>query len=92
MSAATGLIGTPSRIVAAARKVGQIEIQAIDGVAFRCLLRPQIRPGVLVTLDSDAVQGVYRVEAARYEGDTAGGPFEVQAEAYQLPGAVSVPR
>jgi hypothetical protein len=66
----TGLIGTP--------------LKTEQGVKFAAFLIPQVRPGVLCTIESENVRGSFRVEDARFLGDTEGSDWLVEAEARSL--------
>lgn len=71
LSPTTGLIGVPSKT-------------EDGGVHFASLLIPQLRPGVLVTLDSEAVEGSFRCEDVRFLGDTHGENWTAECEARAL--------
>jgi hypothetical protein len=62
---------------------GLLESPTVDHKGFmqaKCLLNPDVRPGVLVTIDSQQVKGTYRVEKATYEGDTYDNPWWITLE------------
>lgn len=73
----TGLIGTP------------FEREDKDGAGkfleFRSLLRAQIRPGVSVRVNSEEVDGFFKIRKATYTGDNRKGPFEVLCEGKEVP-------
>lgn len=63
---------------------GLVEAPSVDqkGVlTCRMLMIPQVRVGALLVLDSAAVRGTFRVERARWQGDTHGTPWYVEVEA-----------
>lgn len=66
----TGLLGSP--------------LKTDDGCQFVALLIPQIRPGVLVTIESATLTGSFRCESVRYLGDTHGDNWIVEGEARSL--------
>lgn len=68
----TGLIGSP--------------LKTDYGVKFVALLIPQVRPGVLVRLESSTVTGSFRCETAHYLGDTSGENWVVEGEGRALEG------
>ena len=78
------ILGQPSQNPRSTMIDGVVSV--VDGVRFRALLQPKVRPGAIVTLESDIVPGRYRVENAVYRGDSDGGPWEVEAEAFVIPG------
>ena len=57
-----------------------------EGIEFKSLLNPKIRPGRLVSIASSKVIGLYKVRKAKYKGDTHGGTYEVTAEAKEFSG------
>lgn len=63
----TGLVGSP-------------EILEKRRVRARSLLAPGLAPGLLVRLESRDVAGFYRVDSARYTGDTRGQDWYVEME------------
>lgn len=54
------------------------------GVRVRALLIPYVRPGSMLQVESDTVTGSFRTETVRLQGDTRGGPWELEAEARSL--------
>lgn len=67
LTAATGLIGSPS--------------EGSDGVVTaRCLMIPDVFPGRRVRFDSPEVSGFFRVETATYTGETAGEDWGIEIE------------
>lgn len=76
----TGLIGSPTE-----REDSKNGGKFLE---FRALLRPQIRPGVAVQIQSRDVNGYFKVRKAHYTGDNRKGPFEVQCEATEVASGV----
>lgn len=52
-----------------------------QGVNFRMLINPLIKPGVTVKLESKFVTGFFNVKKANFKGDTHGNDWEVEVEA-----------
>lgn len=68
LSAGSGMIGSPT--------VDQ------DGIlTVQCLMIPDLRVAGLIVVDSARIKGSYRVERARWTGDTRGGPWYVTLNA-----------
>ncbi len=67
ISANTGMIGTPE-ITNARQHV----------VTLSALIQPDLVPGRLIKIESNAVTGFYRIEQAKYSGDTIGKAWEVE--------------
>ncbi len=65
----TGLIGSP--------------IRREDGIEFTALIQPNIRPGRLVKIESNKVNGDFRVRTAKFIGDNFDQPWYVTAEAIE---------
>jgi len=65
----TGLIGSP------------VDKGSEEGIEFRCLLIPIIKPGTLVRIESKIVNDYYRVDNIEYKGDTHGKDWECKCEA-----------
>lgn len=62
---------------------GLLESPSVDHMGLmsaKCLLNPNIRPGTLVTIDSQQVKGTYRVVKCKYEGDTYDDPWWIMLE------------
>jgi hypothetical protein len=64
----TGLIGSPS-------------VDSQGALSLQTLLIPGLVPGVLIQMNSDFVQGGYRIEKIRYTGDTYGNDWYAHIEA-----------
>ncbi|MEW5804664.1 MAG: hypothetical protein AB1847_21450 [bacterium] len=63
----TGLIGSP--------------VRREEGIEFTALIQPKIRPGRAVRIESARVTGNYRVNKAKFTGDTHDNAWYVTAEA-----------
>jgi hypothetical protein len=68
-------------------ETGLIESPTVDNegiLTARMLMIPNVRPGGLVTIDAERVQGTYRIEKATWSGDTAGTDWfiDIQAKRY----------
>lgn len=68
LSPATGMLGSPT-----------VDNEGV--LTVRMLMIPDIRPGVLLVIDSERIQGGYRIETASWVFDTFGGSWEIQVEA-----------
>lgn len=77
LSPETGLIGSPEH--GTPDKKGKPSV-----LKARCFLRPQIRPGSTVQIQSAGTNGLYRVEQVEHIGDTAGPEWYTQIEAKPL--------
>lgn len=67
LSSDTGLVSSPS-------------VDERGNVKVRSLIAPGLTPGLLVQLQSRLVSGFYRVESARYTGDTEGPEWYLEIE------------
>lgn len=67
VSKSTGLIGVPSK--------------GKNGIEFKSLLNPLIKPGRAVSLISGQISGLFKPLKCRYAGDTHSGEWVVQVEA-----------
>jgi hypothetical protein len=66
----TGLIGSPTKTE--------------RGVKARSLLRPSLRPGSYLVVESEFLTGGYKAESVRHDGDTHGGAWNTETEARSL--------
>jgi hypothetical protein len=71
LSSNSGLIGSPT-----------VDTSGI--CSFVSFLLPGLNPGAPVVIDSEFVQGTYRILSAEYVGDTAGNEWYVKAEAASM--------
>lgn len=52
-----------------------------EGLEFRCLLIPKLKPGSLVKIESSTIDDFYRIDNIIYKGDTYGNDWECKCEA-----------
>ncbi len=71
LSPSTGLVGRPS-------------VNADGTVKAQCQMIPDVYPGRQVQFRDVEVAGTYRVEKAKYTGDTHGDPWYIDIEAEEL--------
>src|SRR5690606_17956957 len=79
----TGLINIPSRkkvINLNALKVKDGE-KTESGITCTALLNGEIKVGRLITIKSNDLDGLFRVEKVKYVGDTHGQPWYCEVEA-----------
>lgn len=69
-----GLIGSPER--AAPSKPG-----AKSPLSFECLLYPELAPGMLVKVESEFVDGVFRIKECTHTGDSHSGDWKTSVRA-----------
>jgi hypothetical protein len=74
LTPSTGLIGSPVKR----------EIEGGSGVEFTALIQPQLIPGRLVMIKSREIDGVYKLRAVSFSGDTHGQSFYASAKAVAL--------
>jgi len=67
----TGLIGSPIKR----------EVAGGLGVEFKALIQPKLVPGRMVRIGSREVDGVYKLQAVTFAGDTHGQAFYAQGKA-----------
>lgn len=67
----TGLIGSPS-------------LKADGGVEFDSLLIPSLKPDKKVFLNSNIVEGFYKIRKVTYSGDTKSGPWFAKCECSKI--------
>jgi hypothetical protein len=92
-SPATGLIGSPARIVkarpkedqdTAKRKAKQSQKKEKPekkaGWKIETLLAPTVNPGDAVKVESRVIKGWFRVETIKHQGELYGGDFKTQME------------
>lgn len=71
VSPETGLIGSPS-----------IDNKGV--LSAQLLMVPDVVPGCVVQLQSEFINGTFRIEKAKYSGDTAGADWFIDIEAKKL--------
>jgi len=69
LSPSSGLIGSP------------VNKGKEEGIEFKCLLIPLIKPGVLVKIESKSINDYFRVDKVNFKGDTHGNDWECECEA-----------
>jgi len=69
ISPSSGLIGSPK------------DKGADEGLEFKCLLIPKLKPGSLVKIESNTINDFYRVDSIIYKGDTHSNDWECKCEA-----------
>jgi len=83
LSASTGLIGSPERIASKKKHVkGAPKGKAVTyatRVRVTALIQSAITPGRKLQLDSEILQGLYRIDEVVYKGDTHGSDWYAQA-------------
>lgn len=85
LSPTTGLIGSPSRTGQEGRRTSRSrKRKQRAGAKFQCLLRPSIRPGRYVLLESEFVSGAFKVQSVEHNGDTHGNEWFSDVEAVQV--------
>lgn len=77
LSPDTGLVGSPE-MGSSERKHGPAFLKV------KALLRPQLKPGSVVQVESQGIKGQFRAEKVCHEGDTWGGDFFTTLEARAL--------
>lgn len=69
ISPSTGLIGSPK------------DKGSEEGLEFKCLLIPKLKPGSVVKIESNTINDFYRIDTIIYKGDTYGNDWECKCEA-----------
>jgi hypothetical protein len=72
-----------SEVVVVSPETGLIETpaQTKDGIAFRILMEPRIRPGTILQVDSEDVKGIYIAQDVTHDGDNWGQNWYTNVEA-----------
>ena len=93
-SAASGLVGSPERIVKGVtrpdeeakkkRKTKKDKKRKKAGWKIRTLLAPTVNPGDLIKVESVTVTGWFRVESLKHRGDTHGREWYSEMELIEL--------
>ena len=76
----SGLLGSPK-----AKSISEDD----EGIEFRCLLIPMIKPGSLVRIYSKSINDYYRIDNIDYKGDTHTDQWECQCDAVK-PGSPNI--
>lgn len=71
ISEQTGMINSPVK-------------RADSGIDVVCLINPRLRPGILIKVESESINGFYRVRKVNFEGDSFEGEFKCKVEAVDL--------
>jgi hypothetical protein len=74
LTPSTGLIGSPVKR----------EIDNGPGVEFKALIQPQLIPGRLVKIQSREIDGLFKLNAVAFQGDTHGQAFYANGKAVQI--------
>ena len=82
LSKDTGLVGTPAKREPDTKK----PTSSGDGIEFTALMRAAIKPGVMVGIRSEEINGFFKIRKANYAGTNRAGPFWVKCEAKEVPG------
>ncbi len=77
ISPSSGLIDIPFYTSASPTKTKGDKSRR-DGLQFKALLNPALKPGQLVRVESKDVKGWYRINSARYTGDFRGNDWYVE--------------
>lgn len=81
----TGLLGVPTYSTDDGKKVDNAADKK-KGVKFRALINPLIQPGSAVSLEGSAIEGIFRVNSAKYTGNWRGNRWEVECFCSKLSG------
>ena len=82
LSPSTGLIGTPQPMEQ--YHAGNTARGQPPAITLQALIQPGFRPGRLIALQAESLQGVYVCRKATYTGDTHGNEWTVNLEARQV--------
>ena len=80
LTAASGLVGSP--VVAGRRPPGSPPDKTPKGHVIKALLQSRIFPGAMVSVESMALTGQYRVKSIGHQGDTEGSEWFSEVEVY----------
>lgn len=94
LSASSGLIGSPERIIKgvkrvdknATRKVKKTKADKKAGWRVTSLLQPTLNPGDLVYIESKQITGWYKVESLKHTGNYSGAAWYTELEVYEIGG------
>lgn len=73
----TGLIGVPS--------------QGTDCFKFKSLILPRLKPGRLIQVQSETVNGYFKIRKSKFEGDTHSSKWNVDIEASKISAKQALP-
>lgn len=77
ISEATGMIDSPFHTTAAGRMM-KGDKKRKPGVQFKSLLNTECVPGRIVKIESEFINGIYRITSTRFSGDFRGGDWYVE--------------
>lgn len=81
----TGLLGSPARTAQEGARGAGTRVRAQqEGARFQSLLRPELRPGRYVLLESEFLSGAFKVQSTEHVGDTHGNDWKTDVEAVQI--------
>jgi hypothetical protein len=86
ISSHSGMIGAPERVrKAKVQKAGEktevvAKNESEDGWKVNVLLMPELNPGDRVILQSDVVEGVFRIFELKHRGDSHGGDWQTELQ------------
>lgn len=81
----TGLLGVPSKASSDGSK-SKDDTTKKDGIKFRALANPLIRPGSAISLKDTVIEGIFRVNSTEFSGDWRGNRWEVTCHCARLSG------
>lgn len=76
ISPTTGLIETPSYASPDGKKIKDADTKK-EGVKFKALLNPLLQPGQAVKLESEVINGTFRINGIEMKGDWRGSDWSV---------------
>lgn len=95
LNADSGLIGSPERIIKAAKKIKKLSGKKSKknrnkdkkaGWKVRALLQPTLNPGDLIYLESKPVTGWFKIESLKHVGEYRGKNWYTNMEVYEIGG------
>lgn len=95
VSPGSGLIGSPAFVSREVRvkgndgkpvkgKDGKSVKHKVDGIEFKCLINPDLKPGRAVRVVSEHFDGFYKVNKVKFEGETRGTSWYANCECTPL--------
>lgn len=85
ISPSTGLLGTPS-FASSDGKKSEGDTTKKDGVKFRALINPLIKPGTAVSIKDTVLEGIFRVNTVEYNGSWRENRWEMICHCARLTG------
>ena len=95
LNADSGLIGSPERIIKAAKKIKKASSKKSKknkgkekkaGWRVCSLLQPTLNPGDLIYLESKPVTGWFKIESLKHTGEYRGKKWHTNMEVYEIGG------